>query len=67
MQAQSPAFDAFLIKGGPAFYARIARLVLLDLQVLLMILAVLSLLKTQKKSLPLHLLTEKIEIEQHEY
>lgn len=59
MQAQSPAFDAFLIKGGPAFYARIARLVLLDLQVLLMILAVLSLLKTQKKSLPLHLLTEK--------
>jgi len=30
MQAQRLAFDAFLIKGGLAFHARIARLVLLD-------------------------------------
>jgi len=30
MQAQSPAFDAFLIKEGRVFHARIARLVLLD-------------------------------------
>jgi len=30
MQAQRLAFDAFLFKEGPAFHARIVRLVLLD-------------------------------------